>query len=1141
MPSTPRPERLEVEVPSDIERNPLVFLSATRADEEWRARLRKSLDRYTDDFEWWDDSKINAGEKWQQQIDAAIQRARVAVVFLSRAYLESETTTSELLHLGELQVAGRLTLFPILLEQCEWRQYRFLREVQIWNKATPIGELSAEAVERELENIAADIRKLFEKDLTSAADGSRDLEFSVRANAVLARAWSLAELSKRGRVTSSCLLFALADPGPTSNPQFLRDVLNENGRYIQEFERFMIDGEPYGGTFPSLPGIQWRMTENAAATIEYAVRIAIRVTKSSVVHTRHLIAALITPEIKGSDSVRERLKRLGVEQKTLCVELRKRVRSTARNDNPDQWDAILGISEPPPPPPDPDKPPVEPDGQQPDSETDLRSYRPYYSSYLTDSVAYGKRDGEPLDDALNVGMYAGHLAQLIAAKDTPMPLAIGLFGAWGAGKSYFMDLLDDQLTKIAATPWDKFYKHITPIKFNAWHYLDTNLWANLVSEIFDQLFNSLSSTEDEEKKKLQNLKTKLAQQSALAEEAKAAVDQAQRVRQQAETDLRAAMQERAKQENNVTSLLNDLPSLLRATLTAEQREQLQKQLDELAADLGLPKLASSFTELQTRAAEVHSLGGRTKALVLAVFTGKGWWKRAILLMVALAVPLAAPLFVSWLAANGAPWIKDLLAGAGRTIIQIVTAIGALSTWLAAQVKAGNSVVNKLESAYDEVVKVRTQREAMDDAAIAQAALAARKQEEDEARHKLHEAEEKLKTIKTELADMAPGRQLIRFLRQRATAEDYRRHLGLVSLVRRDFKQLSDLLTGAAKDTKNLPEIDRVVLYIDDLDRCRSDKVIEVLEAVQLLLAFPLFAVVVAVDPRWLRQSLLDHYPRLLGAEEERANPRTILGRAATPQDYLEKIFQVPFNLQPMDEPGFNSLVNRFFSVNGSGSNGSGGSDDESEETGKETQPPITDPVDEPQPDGTQTTTQKTEPDVPPPPVTQDVPPKDEKPPPPPPDHDTKLDPTRLVLTEDEIKDVKRFYVLFQTPRAVKRLANTYSLIRVGVDEKEWSNYLGFNGSPPAYRVPLLLLAVASAFPSLARPWLLWLRRTPPPVQWQLAATDVATLVKDNSDTTERIDWEKLQECLEEVDLKDWPPPDPKALETWVPRVARYSF
>jgi hypothetical protein len=39
-----------------------------------------------------------------------------------------------------------------------------------------------------------------------------------------------------------------------------------------------------------------------------------------------------------------------------------------------------------------------------------------------------------------------------------------------------------------------------------------------------------------------------------------------------------------------------------------------------------------------------------------------------------------------------------------------------------------------------------------------------------------------------------------------------------------------------------------VLYIDDLDRCPPRRVVEVLTAMQLLLALPLFVVVVAVDP-----------------------------------------------------------------------------------------------------------------------------------------------------------------------------------------------------------------------------------------------------------------------------------------------------
>jgi hypothetical protein len=44
-------------------------------------------------------------------------------------------------------------------------------------------------------------------------------------------------------------------------------------------------------------------------------------------------------------------------------------------------------------------------------------------------------------------------------------------------------------------------------------------------------------------------------------------------------------------------------------------------------------------------------------------------------------------------------------------------------------------------------------------------------------------------------------------------------------------------------------LNRIVLFIDDLDRCDPDRVVKVLEAVYLLLAVKLFVVVVGVDAR----------------------------------------------------------------------------------------------------------------------------------------------------------------------------------------------------------------------------------------------------------------------------------------------------
>ena len=73
-----------------------------------------------------------------------------------------------------------------------------------------------------------------------------------------------------------------------------------------------------------------------------------------------------------------------------------------------------------------------------------------------------------------------------------------------------------------------------------------------------------------------------------------------------------------------------------------------------------------------------------------------------------------------------------------------------------------------------------------------------------------------------------------------------------------------------------------------------------LEAVHLLLAFELFVVVVAVDSRWLSFALTDE---LRAARQRHARRAT-----ATPHEYLEKIFQLPFWVQPLSELGRRSLL-----------------------------------------------------------------------------------------------------------------------------------------------------------------------------------------------------------------------------------------
>ena len=151
----------------------------------------------------------------------------------------------------------------------------------------------------------------------------------------------------------------------------------------------------------------------------------------------------------------------------------------------------------------------------------------------------------------------------------------------------------------------------------------------------------------------------------------------------------------------------------------------------------------------------------------------------------------------------------------------------------------------------------------------------------------------------------PAELLAQFIEERARAEGYRKHLGLLSQIRSDFELMADLLaprTEAARadaakrieaDPAKLPGLGRIVLYIDDLDRCRDEQVVEVLEAIHLLLAFDLFVVVVGVDARWVEGALSRFYAQQLAPGE------TPDGRPSV-ADYLEKIFQIPFRLRPME-------------------------------------------------------------------------------------------------------------------------------------------------------------------------------------------------------------------------------------------------
>jgi hypothetical protein len=337
-------------------------------------------------------------------------------------------------------------------------------------------------------------------------------------------------------------------------------------------------------------------------------------------------------------------------------------------------------------------------------------------------------------------------------------------------------------------------------------------------------------------------------------------------------------------------------------------------------------------------------------------------------------------------------------------------------------------------------------------------------------------------LELRLQNFTAAGQLAGLVEERAGTGSYRERLGLMTQIRQDFERMAELLLDdssgqpeipvmdAAGD--ELPSIDRIVIYIDDLDRCPPQRVVEVLEAIHLLLAVRLFVVVVAVDPRWLLRSLTSHYQQLFAASKGQHNGTTRtsegltvdLGEdelwASTPAQYLEKIFQIVMTLPPMEQDGYLRMIDDFVGVQATPNEGP---TETPVQTSPLQQPTVTAPRMTRSPRArsrsARTATTPSEPQR----FSLDLLQKVEQ-----------VDP--LTFTPDEHQFMSLLGPpLISAPRAVKRLANSYGLLAaisttngLGRGRPELLPLPDINPQQEAYpyRAGMALLAAVIGFPML---------------------------------------------------------------------------
>lgn len=115
--------------------------------------------------------------------------------------------------------------------------------------------------------------------------------------------------------------------------------------------------------------------------------------------------------------------------------------------------------------------------------------------------------------------------------------------------------------------------------------------------------------------------------------------------------------------------------------------------------------------------------------------------------------------------------------------------------------------------------------------------------------------------------------------------------GDVDAFRREFAEL----------VKQIPNCKAVIVFIDDLDRCLPETVVDTFEAIRLFLNTPKAGYVLALNQNVVESAIDSRYPELKKPDG-----------AGIGRDYLEKMLQLKVAIPPLSEPEAETYVNLLF-------------------------------------------------------------------------------------------------------------------------------------------------------------------------------------------------------------------------------------
>jgi hypothetical protein len=732
------------------------------------------------------------------------------------------------------------------------------------------------------------------------------------------------------------------------------------------------------------------------------------------------------------------------------------------------------------------------------------------------------------DDLLNVNQEVDRFARLLVASDVKPPISLGLFGNWGSGKSFFMGLLKTRIEELSSD--NTYVANVAQIDFNAWHYVDTNLWASLAVRIFDGLARELgfdTKTDIDEARKA--LHREIHSSKRGREQAVQQQEAAKEKRADAGEELQKLQTTRAKVASD--KLSKRLLRVWNAARTDPQFNDEKKEIDKIAKQLGLSTALTSAQDASRLIEELRSIGRQSGGLAAAVSARFRDSKTAVISITAIILVVAAAVgfgFVVESLRESSDWIRQTIPQASAGIVQVATILSTGAAWASRRVASVSQGLRKLETLQQKFQNLEATTPLSEDEQKIQKQIDEYDAEIQRINESISEADRRIAVAEAELQRIDQGGLVYDFLKDRKQSSRYLDQLGLISTIRGDFERLGELLEDLRKNGKK--PIDRIILYIDDLDRCQPDQVVEVLQAVHLILAFDLFSVVVGVDARWLERSLYRTYVGRTSAGAGVAGSRAGT-QAFSPQNYLEKIFQIPYSLQDMTETGFKQLVGKLITsrtdyqrlaeaeqqrkreeeqrkrieeskeesrlklrkdepgeevlINKSDNQETNGlkGQSESNANGKADEESSSEQIQADK--GTQQQADAAE-------------------------QKEAID--ALFLEDWEEDYLQLLYAFIPTPRLVKRFVNVYRLLRVTATQTDFNRFVG-NKSRGDYQAALVLLAINIGYPTIGGQLLKLLCRRPARGTWNdfLKQIDPDTEVTDREDWAKPIQWSHEQQ------------------------------